>query len=271
MALDIEIIDYSKKTFNRPKYFVWTPGEHVVRILDVKIPRKSVYWFGNGYVQALGEDDPQALLNKRIRLENPENYKNVRGYRSFSDRYAVNVLDRTVSKICPNCDADVKATNGTFPAVCPSCNSTAVVNVEPAPLNRVRVMQGGKTLFDQIKTKDDTIRDEEGNPRGVQNFDLKLIVVGTGNQRMTVATETTSYDEIEISPENLFDTETIFPKVTYEEMEQLVRGVSLRDIFAARRSTDLTEVSTESTAVGQEESVEERQARAKKSVDELFA
>ena len=263
MALEVEIIDYSKRTFNRPKFFVWTPGQHTIRILDTYIPRKPVYWFGSGYAQALGEDDPQALLNKRIRLENPDNFRNVRGYRGLSDRYAVNVLDRTVAKVCPNCDADVKSVNSTFPAICPSCNSPAVVNVQVASLNKVRVLQGGKQLFEQFLTRDKDTLDGEGNPRGIQNFDIILHVVGSGAQRTAVAVATTTYDVIEISPENLFDTENIFPKFTEEEMEQLIRGVTMRDIFAARRSTSLTEESTESTAVDPED--------VKKKVEELFA
>ena len=43
MTLDIEIRDYSKKDFTTVKRFVWTPGQHTIRILDTKIPMKMCY------------------------------------------------------------------------------------------------------------------------------------------------------------------------------------------------------------------------------------
>ena len=261
MALEIEIRDYSKKDF-KVKRFTWTPGQHTIRILDTKIPMKMCYWFSNGYVESLGWDDPQSTFNKRIRLENPDNYKNIKGYRPPSDRYAVNVLDRTLTKICPNCNADVKAVNGTFPGLCLACGVGVVSDLEAKPLNEVRVLQGGKTLFEQFKVRDQDTLDEEGNPRGIQNFDLILHVVGVGNQRQVVAVASTNYDKVEVPPEKLYNTETLTIKVSEEEMEQLVRGVVLRDIFAARRATTEVEVADEVRTDTEE---------IKRKVEELFA
>ena len=266
MALNIEIRDYSKKEFTKTKYFIWTPGQHIIRILDEDIPRVTCYWFGTAYVQALGFDDPQAMQNKRIKLENPETFKQIKGYRPPSDRYFVNVLDRSVVKICPSCQSEIKSVNGVFPLViCPVCAKGNLSGVSIAPLNQVRVLSGGKTLFEQFITLQNSNLLENGEPRGVQNFDIILYVVGTGNQRSTVAVATTNFDAVEVSPEQKFDTTKQIAKGNEEEMEQLLRGVVLRDIFAARRSTDVISqaTSTESSGIDSDE--------IRRKVDNLFA
>jgi hypothetical protein len=261
MPFNVDIKDFGK-TFEKTKYFVWTPGEHTIRILDEDVPHHLCYWFGSGHVKALGADDPQALLNKRIRMENPDNYKKVKGYRPLNVRYFMNVLDRTVVKICPECEREVKAISGEFPAVCPVCAKGQLANVEAAPLNQVRIIQGGKTLFEQFVEKQLTTKDEEGNEIGVQNFDLKLIVVGTGSNRNTVAIAGEGRDKVNVPPESLFDTSKMIPEVSIEEMEKLVSGVSLRDVLAARRAT--TELPNE---LGDPDISEV----AEDSVDELFS
>ena len=156
----------------------------------------------------------------------------------------------------------MKAVNGTFPAICLSCEKGVVSNLESKPLDEVRVLQGGKTLFEQFKVRDQDTLDEEGNPRGIQNFDLILHVVGVGNQRNAIAVASTNYDKVEVPPEKLYNTETLTIKVSEEEMEQLVRGVALRDIFAARRATTEVEIADEVRTDTEE---------IKRKVEELFA
>jgi DNA-directed RNA polymerase subunit RPC12/RpoP len=259
MPFNVDIKDYSK-TFTKTKFFVWTPGEHTIRILDEDVPAHLCYWFGSGHVKALGADDPQATLNKRIRMENPDNFKKVKGYRQLTTRYFMNVLDRTAVKICPECGREGKAIQGEFPNVCPICKEGILTGVKAAPLNEVRVLQGGKTLFEQFVEKQLTTKDEEGNEIGVQNFDIKLVVVGTGAQRTTVALVDVGRDEVVVPPDQLYDTTKMIPEVTEEEMEKLVAGVSLRDLLAGRRA----EPSTTTASPDVEETSEE-------AVDDLFA
>ena len=249
--------------FVRTKYFVWTPGEHVVRILDEDVPSHLCYWFGSGHVKALGADDPQATMNKKIRLENPDNFRKVKGYRQLAVRYFMNVLDRTVVKICPECTREVKSVSGEFPPLCPVCQKGQLASIEAAPLNEVRMLQGGKTLFEQFVEKQLTTKDEEGNEIGVQNFDLNLIVVGVGNKRQTIAMVGDGRDEVSVPPEKLYDPYKMIPEVSVEEMEKLVAGVALRDLLAGRRSDTTTEVSTIPDA-----KVEET---AEDAVDDLFS
>lgn len=247
--------------FKKTKYFSWTPGEHTIRILDEDVPSHLVYWFGSGHVKALGADDPQATQNKRIRMENPDNFKQVKGYRQLNVTYLMNIFDRTVVKICPECTREVKLVGGEFPILCTACGKGKIAAVEAAPLNEVRVLQGSKTLFEQFVEKQLTTKDEEGNEIGVQNFDLNLVVVGAGTKRQTVVMVGAGRDEVPVPPDELYDTGNMIPEVTVEEMEKLVSGISLRDIWAGRR-TDVT-----TTVVPPDPVVEET---AEQATDDLF-
>ena len=150
MSFKVDIRDYSQGSFRKTKFFVWTPGQHRFRVLDNEAPLTQCYWFGRGFIQANDFDDPQATLNRRIKLEEPEGFRNNKNWRPIQDRYYLNVYDMTPAKICPNCEKDVKAVNGTFPALCSSCGVGVVSDLEAKPLNEVRVLTGGKTLFEQF-------------------------------------------------------------------------------------------------------------------------
>ena len=260
MSFSVDIKEFGGN-YTKTKYFVWTPGEHTIRILDENVPHHLCYWFGSGHVKALGADDPQATLNKRIRMENPDNFKRVKGYRQLAVRYFMNVLDRTIVKVCPECAREVKSVSGEFPNLCPVCSEGKLAAIIAAPLNEVRMLQGGKTLFEQFVEKQLTTKDEEGNEIGVQNFDMTLIVVGVGAKRQTIAVAGAGRDEVVVDPEKLYNTNKMIPEVTTEEMESLVSGVSLRDVLAGRR----TETTT--TIVPPTPEVEET---AEEAVEDLF-
>jgi hypothetical protein len=266
MPFNVDIKTYGGD-FVKTKYFVWTPGEHVVRVLDEDVPAHLCYWFGSGHVLALGADDPQATQNKRIRMENPDNFKKVKGYRGLNTRYFMNVLDRTIVKICPECNREVKSVSGEFPVTCPVCTKGQLASIEAAPLNEVRIIQGGKTLFEQFVEKQLTTKDEEGNEIGIQNFDCNLVVVGVGNKRQTVVMVGDGRDEVSVPPEKLYDNTKMIPEVTTEEMEKLVGGVSLRDLLAGRRQVTETTATVAPATAEAEAEVDET---ADEAVDDLF-
>jgi hypothetical protein len=265
MPFKVDIRDYSKM-FKKTKFFVWQPGQHRFRILEDSAPLFQCYWFGRGFIQANDFDDPQATLNRRIKLENPDNFKTVKGYKQIQDRYYMNVLDLTPVKICPNCEAEVKSVNGTFPATCPACTVGVVANIEAEPLKQVRVLTGGKTLFEQFPTTESKFLDENDEPIDIRAYDCIMHVVGVGSNRSSVVVADTDEDEnprqypIEVPPEDLFNIYGIVPKVTDEEMEELIRGVSLSDIFAARKEADETD----------EDAPKADPEQVKKKVDDIF-
>jgi hypothetical protein len=269
MAFKVDIRDYSQSAFKKTKFYNWTPGQHRFRILEDEAPLIQSYWFGRGFIQANGSDDPQATLNRRIKLEEPEGFRNNKNWRPIQDRYYLNVLDMTPVKICPNCEVEVKATNGTFPALCPACSVGVINDTEVKPLNEVRVLTGGKTLFEQIPSTEAKYTDEDGEPIPITSYDCVMHVVGTGSQRNAVVLADVGEDEqpkvheVEVPPEELFDLHSIVPKLTDDEMEKLISGVSLRDIFAGRKADGEDDDGEEKPKADPEE--------VKKKVDELFA
>ena len=121
MSFKVDIKDYSKESFRKTQFFVWTPGQHRFRILENEAPLVQCYWFGRGFIKANGFDDPQATLNRRIKLESPEGFRSNKNWRPIQNRYYLNVYDMTPAKICPECESETKAINGTFPAICSRC------------------------------------------------------------------------------------------------------------------------------------------------------
>lgn len=236
----VEFKETGTSNYSRPVYFTFTPGQHVIRILDEEAFSCFCYWLGSGYVFSPDENDPIRENSKRIRLENPDTYKDIKGYRTSTQRAWVNVLDKTISKVCPNCEADVKSTNGNFPMLCPKCG-TSVANVEPAPLNKVRLFSGGKTLFNQFLAFEKTILDKDGEPVGLTNFDIMLNVTGENRKREVFAIPTQNFEPVDTANLELFDTANAVIRLSTEEMEQIVRGVSLKDIFAARKAENDTD------------------------------
>jgi len=231
--------DTETSTFTRPVYFQFTPGQHIIRVLDEEAFTSFCYWLGSGYVLSPDEDDPIRNNNKRIRLENPDTYKDIKGYRTPQQRGWVNVLDKTVAKSCPECDFDVKSMDGQFPMLCPKCG-TNVSKLEPQPLNKVRILSGGRTLFDQFNALEKSFLNDSGDPIGLTSFDIILNVQGTGRNRKIFAIPSQNKDEVNLDDYELFDLSKSAIKLTTEEMEQIVRGVSLKDIFAARRAESET-------------------------------
>lgn len=268
MSFKVDIRDYSQSQFKKTKFFNWTPGQHRFRLLQDEAPLIQSYWFGRGFIQANGSDDPQATLNRRIKLESPDDFRKNKSWRPIQDRYYINVLDLTPVKMCHECEAEVKAVNGTFPAVCPQCNKGVIADTKVEPLNEVRVLTGGKTLFEQIPTVESQYTNEDGEVIPITTYDCIMHVVGTGNQRTAVVLadvddkgKPKAYD-VEVPPEDLYDIYSIVPKITDDEMERLISGVSLRDIFAARNASDESD---------DEDAPKADSAEVQKRVDDLFA
>lgn len=243
-----------RRKFDKPEFFVFTPGEHLIRILDEELYTELCYWFGRGYIKALGWDDPVAEQNKAIKLENPENYRQVKGYHGLQERGYMNVLDLTPTKVCPKCGADVKATHGTFPMMCPKCN-TSVANIEATPLNKVRILSGTENFWEEFDKFEKTELDKDGEFIGWSGFDIELLVAGEGAQRRSIPRSTGNREPREVSEDALFDLESITPRLEEEELEQLLRGVSFKDIMAARRAT--TDLESSGLSAEDQEKIEE--------------
>jgi hypothetical protein len=211
-------------------------GPNIVRILDEDYVTADTHFVNRTSIACLGEECPICKNNRKIINENPETFRDVKGYYPRTTRYFINVLDRTVAKICPKCGEEIKQVN--LP-VCPKAGCGAVIVDTPAaPLNKVKVLSKGVTLFEQLAAIELSILDDAGTPRGLMDYDLVLISAGSG--KTSTVTPIYSGRTGDAVPEGLekFDLAKALIKLTPEEILDFQKGVSLSDIFKGRSLTD---------------------------------
>lgn len=202
-------------------------------------------------IMCVGEEScPICQNNSKLIRENPDvQHRQIRGFISRQNRYMVNVLNRTMVKIAPVSGSIIYATSGTFPTHDPSTGEM-ITEVDAQPLNRVQVLERGPTLFSQLNGINETVLDKAGNPRGLWSYDIVLMATGVGRKMTTnIVPYPDSDDVVEVKEEDLHTLETLGVRLTPDETLELLRGISLRDIFETRRSSqdvgELTDVQGE--------------------------
>jgi hypothetical protein len=111
-----------------------------------------------------------------------------------------------------------------------------LVTTVEQPLNKVKILAKGKDLFSKLNVLEMSVLDANREPLGLKNFDITLFVSGTG--RDTVITPVPQAMVTDVIPEQeLFDTGKVNFKLTEAEILDLMKGVQLRDILTARRSS----------------------------------
>jgi hypothetical protein len=219
--------------FKKTEFIDLPAGNHSIRLIDSEAFNIFTHYVRNAYIQCLGEDCPVCKSNKQIILTNPKDFKQVPGYSSRTERYLTNVLDRTPAKLCPTCGKYTKKVGQTYPTTC-ACGAV-LVGVTEAPINKVRVLAKGKDLFSQFNVLETTVLDASKEPIGINNFDITLVVSGTGRDTKIIAVPmTSSNDVVEVPEEDRFDVENVSLKLTEEEIMSLLNGVAVRDILLGR-------------------------------------
>ena len=185
-------------------------------------------------VKCLGDECPICANNKNLIVQFPDSFRDEPHYSPRREVKLVNVLDRTPVRTCTN-DGTEERTS----LVCTKCNA---VLGEPKPSNTVKVLSRGITLFDSLDAINNAIMDDKGEPVGITNYDVTLVVSGTGKNRTTtpIAGQISPLP-IDIAEDQFFDLEKITIELTPTEMLDLQRGVSMKDIFAARKASAKTE------------------------------
>jgi hypothetical protein len=211
-------------------------GANIIRILDADYITADTHYVNRISIACLGDECPVCKNNRKIINENPETFRDVKGYYPRTVRYFINVLDRTPAKICPKCGEEIKQVG--LP-VCPKAGCGAVVmDVPVTPLNKVKVLSKGVTLFEQLAAIELSILDDAGTPRGLMAYDLVLIAAGSG--KTSTVTPNFSGRTGDAVPEGLekFDLAKALIKLTAEEILDFQKGVSLSDIFKGRSLTE---------------------------------
>ena len=228
----------SNTKFEKPNFLRLTPGNHTIRIIENPENAHMVYthYVMNKFtIECPGDGCPICENNKKLIFEHKDDFRNQKGYSPKSTRYLLNVLDRTKVKICPNCQAEVKASNamGKFPNTCPECNAF-ITEAKEMPSNKVKILGFGVKLATDLNAIEKSICDPTGNPIGLNNFDIVLSVENKPKTAPTPIPVTTSNDVVTIPDDMLQDVSKATIKLDPAEILDLLRNVSLKDIFKAR-------------------------------------
>lgn len=188
-------------------------------------------------VTCLGEERcPICQKNQKLIAENPKlNPRQIRGYIPRQNRYSVNILNRTMVKKTSKGNI-IYAIHNQFSPQDPETGEL-LTEIEAQPINEVQVLERGPKLFEQFNQINETVIDNEtGNPVGLWNYDIVITSTGSGRQMVTNVTPyPDSNDVVNIPVEEKAILESLGILVEPDEMVQLLRGVSLRDVYQARQ------------------------------------
>lgn len=264
MSDDFATPSDSGKSFPERKktVFMKTVDGHsyTVRILEPKSTQVFTHYLQQRYnIKCLGEDCPLCTRNSEIYAADPDNYRKDPNYSPRHKRYFVNILDKTVVKKCPKCNLEYANLNK---GLC-DCGENLL---DAAPSNTVKVFSKGPTVFeDQLNVYHNSILDQAGEKIGVNNFDIMIVVTGRGKDTTTTIVPMAANRDPVPEGLELFDLDSITIELEPEEMLDVQRGVSLKDIFAARRAEEDSEFPPQETIS------DEVQRDVEAAVEKLFS
>jgi len=236
---DIPVYDDTKKDFKPTRFTKIVPGYPLkVRILSQNAYRVSKHYLPKQRVSVicLEEDCPICANNKRLVESHPGvPYNEISGIIGRQNRYLVNVLNRTKTKTTESGKTIFAGSDGKFPAQHPETGED-LTKIKAAPQNTIEVLERGSQLFGQLNGIHDTIRDEDGERIGLTNYDIILTATGKGKGMTTSAVAQPQLnDKVEINDIDLYDLSKVPMKLSADEIIKLIGGVSLQDIFEARK------------------------------------
>ena len=235
---DVTEFPKGESTYRKPAYFKNVIGDHYVRVLPQQYTKKWAHYYMGTYVTCIKDDDvscPICDRNVKIRAEFPNDFRNGKGYCGLNQRFCVNILDRTNVIICPKCNEEnIAGVSGKFNPACSSCG-TILTGQRPAPLDKVKLLSGGPELFNILNGFNESILDDDDEPLGLANFDVKIMCMKVSDRIKPIPVpEPTRNDVLEVDEAELFDTEASVPVLSALEIGELARGVKMRDIYLAR-------------------------------------
>lgn len=235
-----------RQTFEKTNFLDLDYGMHVVRLIEKPTVIFTHYVPSKGSFRCLGEDCPVCKNNDGLRREHGSEAYKMPGWNSAQERHYVNILDRTMVKVCPNCGNEVKKNiMFQYPPQCPKCN-TFVTEVVETVSNKVKMVNLSPKVIKQLAEYQKNILDENKEPLGIMNFDVVLMVTKqvdkSGKEKKDiVALPKDPIDKTEINFDELeefkYDPFNSVINLTVEEVISLLSGVSMKDIFTARKAS----------------------------------
>lgn len=149
-------------------------------------------------------------------------------------RFIANVLDRTPYTTCQTCNT---ATPGNK---CVNCGAS-LKNHDFAPLNKVKILEGGPKLFvDNLAAIDKMQREDLG--KEITEYDITFTANGTGRDKRVSALprdaapleEDALLNKETGEPQKLYDLDLLVEPTPIEEIKLNLQGVPFSEILAIR-------------------------------------
>ena len=227
--LDIDVSG-SSDGFNKAQFLNYSLGEHRIRLLEN--PRRIFlhYFRGKGTIECLGSDCPICQRNKIIAASTGDPTKDP-AYNKPSLRFYFNGVDRSMVKICPNCQEENKESQAGFLPVCSECGAI-ITDVGSHPVDKVKVINVSRTNAEKLRSFQAGILDANKEPIGLENYDVLFKVYMTGKvKNIDPEPDPSANDALEVPEDALYDLEKVTVKLEPDEIESFLKGVSLKDIF----------------------------------------
>lgn len=222
-----------KSDIRRTEFMQLQTGANIIRILEPTARKFKTHYLNKATVVCLEDDCPICANNKKLIMQFPDTFRDQHSYNRASERFYVNVFDKTPAKVCTACGKEYKKLD----AIVCSCGQQLPTEVKP--LNKVKVLAKGPMLFGHLETINNSILDQSGNQVGINNYDVTVIVSGAGRDvNYTPIPNQNANAPVELGEQELFDLDKAVIVLTAEELLDLQRGITLKDIFAARRSKE---------------------------------
>lgn len=149
-------------------------------------------------------------------------------------RYIVNVLDRTPYTICDSCNTKTPGKR------CTNCGADLKKSTF-APLNKVKVLEGGPRLFlEGLNPMEQLAQEDWGVP--ITGYDITFQTQGSGRDRKISVmpqqpTELTDADFLDSEtgePQKLNDLQAMVEPTSVEEIELMLQGATMDDLNQVR-------------------------------------
>lgn len=156
--------------------------------------------------------------------------------RRAKKRYVVNVLDRTPYTVCDSCGTETPGKK------CSACGNNLSKHTF-APLNRMKILEGGPMLFlQELNPLEELGREDFGEDVDITGYDIVFSTQGQGRDKKTKATstqpsvldESVFIDPETGEPQKRFDLQLLAEPTSVEEIELMLQGATMADLNAVR-------------------------------------
>ena len=240
-----------KKTWDETKrrpttdYVKFTPDYRVtLRMIDTTARTVWKHWIGQANKgKGLSANCPNARADmsvcpleasvKNLPKDSPERRDTV-----ARRRFVVNVLDRTPYTTCLSCNAPTPQTRA---KECINCHADTSKH-DFAPLNKVKIVEGGVKLFNQTLNPIQQMQFEDYNGADITQYDIVFTTMGEGRDKQISAVPQPPKElpaSVFLNPETnekqtIYNLDDLAEPTPLAEISMMLAGASFIEILDAR-------------------------------------